>query len=114
RGQAQLKQFERYRQTAPEIKRLHYLLAGQPDDLRSRRRLVEICVDTGRYREALQQFRLLIAAGAMDAPLFRGMERAALAIGDTRLLDQARAGLRRMTAAGVSQKNAQGAPVSRP
>src|SRR2546427_321283 len=79
-------------------KRLRYRLAGHPDDLPSRRRLVEICVQTGRYREALQQFRLLAAAGAMDATLYRGMERAAVAVGDARLIEQARAGLRRVTA----------------
>jgi tetratricopeptide (TPR) repeat protein len=109
RGEALLKQFERLRQTATEVGRLRHQLALQPDDLAARRRLARLCLDTGRYHEALQQFRILATAGAADADLYAGMERAALAVGDTRLAEQARAG--RLRAAGRNPRAVNDAPV---
>jgi tetratricopeptide (TPR) repeat protein len=96
KGQATLKQFERFKQTEPETRRLSYRLALQPNDTATRRRLAGLCVETGRYREALLQYRALMDAGAADAGLFQGMARAATAVGDTQLAEQARASLQRL------------------
>ena len=94
KGQGMLKQFERFKQTEPETRRLSYRLALQPGDTAARRRLARLCVETGRYREALLQYRVLMGAGAADSELFRDMARAATAVGDTRLAELARASLR--------------------
>ena len=96
KGQGMLKQFERFKQTEPETRRLSYRLALQPGDTAARRRLARLCVETGRYREALLQYRVLMGAGAADSELFRDMARAATAVGDTRLAELARASLQRM------------------
>jgi hypothetical protein len=56
-------------------------------------------VETRRYREALLQDRALMDAGAADAETFQGMARAATAVGDTRLAEQARASLRQASGA---------------
>jgi tetratricopeptide (TPR) repeat protein len=96
KGQTMLAQFQRFKQTAPEIQRLSYRSALRPDDTSTRRRLARLCVETGRYREALLQYRALMDAGAADAEAFRSMARAATAVGDTRLAEQARASLRQI------------------
>jgi tetratricopeptide (TPR) repeat protein len=96
RGQALLKQFERLRNTEPEVRRLRYQLATRPDDRAARLRLARLCADTGRTKEALQQYRVLTAAGNGDAATYAAMERAAVAVGDTAAAEQARAALRRL------------------
>jgi tetratricopeptide (TPR) repeat protein len=95
KGEAAQQQFERFKQTEPEVRRLSYRLAMQPGDTATRRRLARLCLETSRYREALLQYRALMDAGAADAELSRGMARAAAAVGDTRLATQARAFLHR-------------------
>jgi tetratricopeptide (TPR) repeat protein len=105
RGRAVLRQFQRFKETETEIRRLHYQLALQPGATALRRRLARLCVDTGRYREALQQCQLLSNAGAADAEVFQGMARAAAAVGDTRLADQARASLLRVGSSGLPARH---------
>jgi tetratricopeptide (TPR) repeat protein len=90
-GEPAQKQFERFKQTESDVRRLSYRLALQPDDTVTRRRLARLCLETGRYREALLQYRALTDAGATDTELSQGMARAAAAVGDTRLAEQARA-----------------------
>ena len=98
KGQAVLAQFQRFKQTTPETQRLSYQLALRPNDTATRRRLARLCLETGRYREALLHYRALMDAAPADAETLQGMARAASAVGDTRLAEQVRASLRRITA----------------
>ena len=100
RGQALLKRFERLRQTEPEVRRLRHRLASQPEDVVARRRLARICSETGRNKEALQQYRILTVAGAGDPEVYAAMEQAAVAVGDTAAAEEARAARRRLGVGG--------------
>jgi tetratricopeptide (TPR) repeat protein len=94
KGQAMQAQFQRFKETEPEARRLRFRLALQPADTAARRRLADLCVATGRYREALLLQRALLDAGAGDGELFRAMLRAAQAVGDAQAEEQAKDGLR--------------------
>jgi tetratricopeptide (TPR) repeat protein len=104
RGEAAMRGFERLKETREAVRRLRHQLATEPGDAATRRRLADLCLDTGRYREALQQYRLLRTAGAADAGLFQGIVRAAEATGEALLAEQARAALRAIE----STKNTKG------
>ncbi len=100
RGQVLLQQFQRMKQTEPEVKRLRFQLATRPTDTALRRRFARLCGETGRNREALQQFGILKGLGAADAAALHGMLHAAVALGDARAAAEARAALRGLPGSG--------------
>ena len=68
--------FERLKKTRPEYNRLLHEATGSPDQREPLLRLARHCLDSGRYREALDHFQEL-ASRAPSAAVFEGLAKAA-------------------------------------
>jgi tetratricopeptide (TPR) repeat protein len=81
--------FERLKKTRPEYDRLLREATESPGLREPLLRLARLCLDTGRYREALDHFQEL-ANRTPSAAVFEGLAKAADALGQTALAAQAR------------------------
>jgi uncharacterized protein HemY len=81
--------FDRLKKTRPEFDRLTRELAQNPEADETRRQLARLCLETRRYREALDQFQVL-ALRTRRPEAFEAAARAAAALGQTRLAAEAR------------------------
>jgi tetratricopeptide (TPR) repeat protein len=81
--------FERLKKTRPEYERLLGEIAHNPDASETRLHLARLCLETQRYREAVDHFQVL-AERARSVEAFEGLARAAEAMGRTDLATRAR------------------------
>jgi tetratricopeptide (TPR) repeat protein len=81
--------FARLKDSRPEYGRLLREVAGSPGPGEPLLRLARLCLETGRYREALDHYQEL-SRGAPSAAVFEGLAKAADALGQTEVAAQAR------------------------
>jgi tetratricopeptide (TPR) repeat protein len=90
-AQKVLQEYHARSQRRLRLRSLRERVAAQPDNLDTRRRLAEACLEAREYREAIRHLMQLSRAGADDAPLYDLFARAWDGLGLNVPADQARA-----------------------
>jgi tetratricopeptide (TPR) repeat protein len=95
-GERAMAQFRLLVRTRDELLRLRQQVQNAPADVAARRRLAEICLQTGRASEALRHYTVLNRMQPTDVGVLRGLADAAAAAGNKELAAQAKATLERI------------------